>query len=96
LAAPIRFVQIGTAGGPEIALTGAILRSTPIELMGSGLGSVPLDRIIAAIGEVLRAAAPARLEVATRRVALAEVERAWSSDAFMPRTVFTVGAVEWI
>jgi NADPH:quinone reductase-like Zn-dependent oxidoreductase len=96
LAAPLRFVQIGTAGGAEIALPGAILRSTPIELMGSGLGSVPLDRIIAAIGEVLRAAAPGRFEVATRRVALAEVERAWSSDAFMPRTVFTVGAVEWI
>jgi hypothetical protein len=36
--ASIRFVQIGTASEANITLLGAILRSTPIELKGSGLG----------------------------------------------------------
>ena len=34
--APIRFIQIGTASGAKITLSGAILRSTPMELKGSG------------------------------------------------------------
>jgi NADPH:quinone reductase-like Zn-dependent oxidoreductase len=90
--AAVRFVQIGTSGGANITLPGAILRSTSIELMGSGLGSVPLPRIVAAIEAVLKAAVPGRFEVATKPVPLAEVEQVWSSNAFMPRIVFTVGA----
>ena len=40
-AVPIRFVQIGTASEPNISLPGAVLRSSAIQLMGSGIGSVP-------------------------------------------------------
>ena len=50
--APIRFIQIGTASGANITLPGTILRSRAIELMGSGLGSVPINRIVRAIEEV--------------------------------------------
>ena len=39
---PIRFVQIGSVSGETIALPSAVLRSAPITLMGSGLGSVSL------------------------------------------------------
>ena len=53
--ARIRFVQIGTASGANITLSGAIMRSTAIELMGSGLGSIPINRIVSAIEEVLHA-----------------------------------------
>ena len=60
--APISFIQIGTAGG-TITLPGAILRSTPIELIGSGLGSVPINRIVGAIEQVLRAAVAGRFEI---------------------------------
>ena len=42
----IRFIQIGTASGANITLSGAILRSTAIELKGSGLGSVSVNRIV--------------------------------------------------
>jgi NADPH:quinone reductase-like Zn-dependent oxidoreductase len=90
--APISFIQIGTAGGTNITLPGAILRSTPIELMGSGLGSVPINRIVGAIEQVLRAAVAGHFEIATKPIPLSEVEQAWSSDGHIPRVVFTIGS----
>jgi len=75
---PTRFIQIGTASGANITLPGAILRSSAIELMGSGLGSVPLDRILRAIEKLLQAVVPGRFEIATKPVPLSEVEQAWS------------------
>ena len=89
--APIRFIQIGTASGAKITLSGAILRSTPIELKGSGLGSIPVNRIVRGVEEVLHAAVAGRFEMATKLVPLSEVERVWSTDAYMPRVVFTIG-----
>ena len=88
---PLRFIQIGTASGANITLSGAILRSTAIELKGSGLGSVPVNRIVRGIEEVLHAAVAGRFEMATKPVPLSEVEQAWSSDAYIPRVVFTIG-----
>ena len=40
-AAPIRFVQVGSVSGADIALPSAALRSSAIVLMGSGIGSIP-------------------------------------------------------
>lgn len=90
--APIRFVQIGNSVGANISLPAAALRSTGVELMGSGLGSVPLNRIVGAIGEVLQAAVSAGFDIDTRAVALSEVGHAWPGDTGRPRIVFTVGA----
>jgi NADPH:quinone reductase-like Zn-dependent oxidoreductase len=89
--APISFIQIGTAGGTNITLPGAVLRSSPIELMGSGLGSVPINRIVGAIEQVLQAAVAGHFEIAINPIPLSEVEQAWSSDGYMPRVVFTIG-----
>ena len=38
---PVRFVQIGSISGADINVPGATLRSTALQLMGSGIGSVP-------------------------------------------------------
>lgn len=90
-AVPIRFVQIGAISGAEIALPGAVLRASAITLMGSGIGSVPPDRMVAAIGGLLQAAGPAGLRIAATPVPLAEVEQAWLSDDSRRRIVLTVG-----
>lgn len=87
----IRFVQVGSASGPDITLPSAVLRSSPIELTGGGLGSVSLDGLAAAVGEMLAAAVPAGFEIATEAVPLAEVERAWTLDG-PARTVLVTGA----
>lgn len=87
--APLRFVQVGSASGADIALPGALLRSSAIELMGSGIGSVPLERLIAAVEGVLRAAIHGGLRIATRSVPLSHVAQAWLQDDG-GRIVFTV------
>lgn len=91
-AAPIRFVQVGSASGGEIALPSAVLRASAIELMGSGLGSIPPARLVACIGALLQAAAPAGLQIDARPVPLSEVETAWAETNGARRIVFTTGA----
>lgn len=77
---PVRFVQIGSAGGAEIAMPAAILRSSSIEMVGSGLGSVSLDQLVAAVGGVLEAAVAADLTLEHRSVPLAEVATTWAES----------------
>ncbi|MGA7776414.1 MAG: zinc-binding alcohol dehydrogenase family protein [Paraburkholderia sp.] len=89
---PIRFVQIGAISGPTITLPGAALRSTAIELMGSGIGSIPMPRILDAIKQLLNAAAPGGFQIATNQVPLSEVEQHWTDDESRERTVFMTGS----
>lgn len=89
-AVPIRFVQIGTSSGADIRLPGAVLRSSSLELMGSGIGSVPLPRLLAAIAGVYDAAVAGALTLATTSIPLAQVGTVWS-DAGAERVIFTFG-----
>ena len=88
---PIRFVQIGAASAPTLSLPSAVLRSSGIVLMGSGIGSVPLHRQMQAIDELLTATLPGGFEISTRTVPLPNIEAAWTTDAGIPRTVILVG-----
>ncbi|GAA0542941.1 NADPH:quinone reductase-like Zn-dependent oxidoreductase [Rhizomicrobium palustre] len=85
---PVRFVQVGSMAGDEIALPAAVLRSSSILMMGSGLGSVPREKLIASIGDVLNAAVPSNFQVVARKVALADIAQAWSAKDSSQRTVF--------
>ncbi len=90
-AVPIRFVQIGAASGDDITLPGAALRSSAIELMGSGIGSIPVDRLVRAIDRLFHAVVPGGFMIAAKSVPLSQVEQAWPLDDSRCRTVFTVG-----
>ena len=92
-AVPIRFVQVGAVGGSDIALPSAVLRSSAIELMGSGIGSIALDRLIQVTRDLLHATVPGGFAIAANPVPLSDVERAWLSDDSRRRTVFTSGRV---
>lgn len=85
----IRFVQIGSLTGNDISLPGSLLRSSGLELMGSGLGSVSNAGLVQAVGGVLRAISTAGLSIAAEAVALQNVESAWMKDN-SSRLVFTV------
>ena len=87
-AVPIRFVQIGAMSGNDIRLPSAALRSSALQLMGSGIGSIPQPRILAAIRGVLEAAPRAGLRIATRATPLSEVGTAWSAPDLTSRIVF--------
>jgi NADPH:quinone reductase-like Zn-dependent oxidoreductase len=89
-AKPVRFVHVGGASGEEnIELPGAALRSSAIQLMGSGAKSVPFPKLLDAIRNVFEAVAPANLQIATVQVPLSEIEKAWDSPG-RPRIVFTI------
>ncbi|WPN44554.1 zinc-binding alcohol dehydrogenase family protein [Pseudomonas sp. P8_241] len=85
----IRFVQIGSLTGNNINLPGSLLRSSGLELMGSGLGSVSHAGLVEAVGGVLRAINSAGLSIAAEAVPLAEVESAWQREG-TSRLVFTL------
>lgn len=78
---PIRFVQIGTASGADIRLPGAALRSSSLQLMGSGIGSVPLPRLLASIAGVLDAAAGGHVTLPCETMPFDRVEEAWAMGA---------------
>lgn len=78
--APIRFVQIGAMSGAEISLPAAVLRSSAIEMKGSGLGSISLPRLVASIGGVLQAAGSARLALEYRTAPLSDRAASWTDD----------------
>ncbi len=44
----------GFSAGADIALNGAVLRSAPLLLMGSGIGSLSVSQLLAATGECCR------------------------------------------
>ena len=76
--APMRFVQIGSIAGEEIALAASVLRSSTILMMGSGLGSVAFDRIVLAIKGVFGAAASAGLSLDYCAIPLSDVAETWA------------------
>jgi NADPH:quinone reductase-like Zn-dependent oxidoreductase len=86
-----RFVQIGAIGGATISLPAATLRATAIELMGSGLGSVAVDRIAVTVGELLQTMAKCRFPLETKAVPLSDVAEAWPNATYTPRIVFMTG-----
>jgi NADPH:quinone reductase-like Zn-dependent oxidoreductase len=75
---PTRLVEVGESAGRTIVLPGATLRSVDLKLMGSGFGSVPLERIFEAIPTLFSMGAKGILRVAVDAVPLADVENAWN------------------
>jgi len=86
----VRFVEVGGVAGPTIALSGAVLRSSGVELLGTGLGSSSNVDLFRGIGEFLQAFAKARFRIAVDVHPLSEIDRAWDSADPAKRLVFTV------
>ena len=89
-AVPIRYVQIGAVSGGEITLPSAALRSSALVLMGSGIGSIPLEGLLGAIDGVMQAVVPAKLQIKTEIVPLSKVEETWNKSFGRSRVVFVV------
>ncbi|EKZ5285583.1 zinc-binding alcohol dehydrogenase family protein [Klebsiella aerogenes] len=87
---PVRYVQVGSLTGADIALNGAVLRAAPLQLMGSGIGSLTMPQLLAATGEMLQAAVPGHFTIATTPLPLRDVAAAWPRDNSQKRTVFTL------
>ena len=89
-ARPVRFVHVGAASGEQnLEIPSAALRSSAIQLMGSGAKSVPFPRLLDAIGKVFAVTASANLQIATKTMPLAAIEEAWDAPG-KPRVVVTI------
>ena len=63
-AAPrVRLVEVGQMAGPVIALPADVLRSSGLEVLGSGPGTIPLTDIVGAIPQVMAIAATGDLPI---------------------------------
>lgn len=80
---PVRLVTIGQMAGAEINLASGILRSTPVSILGSGLGSINADQLRQYNREHLTAmlerAARGELVAGCREFALQDVAEAWQA-----------------
>ena len=84
----VRFVQIGSMAGATIPLPAATLRSSGLELLGSGFGSASMDQIKQAIAEFFQLAAKEPLDFALETVPLRDIEAHWNDAGDGKRLVF--------
>lgn len=84
----IRYVQIGSMAGATLSLPAATLRSSGLELLGSGFGSASLEEIMKAVAEMFAEAAKEPFELAAKALPLSEVESAWNLKEDGTRLVF--------
>ncbi|MFC0414043.1 hypothetical protein ACFFHH_00955 [Cytobacillus solani] len=68
----------------------SVLRSSTIQLMGSGLGSVPMPKLLHTIRNVFEAVKMENLQVNTNVAPLSSVESIWDNASGKPRVVFTI------
>jgi len=76
----LRLIEIGDMAGPTISLSAAALRSSGIEIYGSGGGSIPHTAIFEAFPKIWALAARDELRIDTEPVPLAEIENAWQRN----------------
>jgi NADPH:quinone reductase-like Zn-dependent oxidoreductase len=86
---PVRFVQVGEASREPVELPAAALRSSAIQIVGSGLKSVPLTKLLEGIRQTFDLASHGKLYLPTRVVPLSTVTENWEAPG-KPRLVFAL------
>ena len=76
---PVRFVQVGEAGREPVEFPAAALRSSAIQIMGSGLKSVPLLKLLECVRKTFELAAQGKLYLPTKVVPLSTVTESWEA-----------------
>ena len=85
----VRFVQVGEASRELVELPAPALRSSAIQIMGSGLKSVPLPKLLECIRQTFDLASHGKLCLPTKVVPLSKITENWDASG-KPRLVFTV------
>jgi NADPH:quinone reductase-like Zn-dependent oxidoreductase len=84
----IRFVQIGSISGNTITLPAQLLRSSGVELLGSGLGSLSSEAILQSLARMYAAESNVRFAIGIDPLPLTTVEEAWTRTGDGRRIVF--------
>lgn len=83
------FVMPGALAGTTLPMSPGVLRSSGLEMLGSGLGSVSNEGLVKVVGQLLQAIKPAHLKVEAQAIPLSEVESSWQRSA-AERIVFVL------
>lgn len=86
----LRWVQIGSVAGPDIALPSVALRAANLKVMGSGQGSVSTRGIVEELPALAREIDAGTFAVDAESVPLAEVESAWTAPVATGRRLVFV------
>jgi len=86
----LRWVQIGSVAGPDIALPSVALRAANLKVMGSGQGSVSTRGIVEELPALAREIDAGTFAVDVEAVPLAEVEFAWTAPVATGRRLVFV------
>lgn len=84
----MRLVQVGDSAAPEIRLAAGVLRSSGVEIYGSGGGTVPVEKVFEAIPAFMDLLANGQFIVEAEVVPLSEIEANWSRPQDGRRRVF--------
>jgi NADPH2:quinone reductase len=76
----LRYIQIGNSAGPTISLVAAALRSSGLELLGSGFGSVSMENLFVSLRHVLDEAARKPFQIKLTTAPLRDVDKLWNSS----------------
>ena len=86
---PLTWLEIGAMAGPEATIPAAALRSARLQIVGSGIGSVPGRDFVEELPLLAQSIAAGAFDVRARAVSLAEVEHVWTAaNADGDRIVF--------
>jgi NADPH:quinone reductase-like Zn-dependent oxidoreductase len=78
---PLTWLEIGAIAGPAAAIPAAALRSARLQIVGSGIGSVPGRDFVEELPQLAEAVANGLFDVRAKAVPLADVEAVWTSTA---------------
>ncbi|MDD6209440.1 MAG: zinc-binding alcohol dehydrogenase family protein [Bacteroidales bacterium] len=81
---PVKIVSVGEMAGAEITFASGLLRSKPIEIVGSGIGSISAEETEEYMKNILpsvfKLAAEGKIKIETVGVNLEDIEDAWQRN----------------
>ncbi len=86
---PLTWIEIGSVAGLTAAIPSAALRALPLQIVGSGQGSVSTAAILAELPALVDEIGSGTLRIDARAVPLADVTHAWRGTESDARVVLT-------
>ena len=87
----LRLIEIGEMAGPTITLTGAALRSSGVEIYGSGGGGIiPPKVVLETMPKVWELAIAGKPQIDVVRVPLSDVEKAWQRNDLNGKRIMVI------
>lgn len=75
---PLTWIEIGSVTGPTAAIPSAALRAARLQIVGSGIGSVPGREIVDELPSLVKQIVHGTFQVDAKAIPLSRVEQAWA------------------